>query len=372
VASVELEGLELRYPNGVQAVRGLSLAVADGEFLVLLGPSGCGKSTLLRLVAGLEAPDAGEIRIGGERVNERPPQRRDVAMVFQNYALYPHMTVRANLAFPLRMRRLPRAQIARRVQDTARALGLEALLDRRPGELSGGQRQRVAMGRALVREPAVFLMDEPLSNLDARLRLQVRGEIAELQRRLGVTTLYVTHDQVEAMSLGQRVAVLRAGTIQQLGAPERLYERPANLFVAAFLGTPPMNVFRVALEGAGSAPVLRLGAARVPVPALAAAPAYAGLRPEAFRLAARYPELPAVEVRAAVVERLGPEQVVWFDAPAAAVDPLAAADTPAPRMAARLPPAPALAPGESLDLAFEPAAVHWFDAGGRALARPGT
>ena len=236
MGAVELDGLDLRYPDGTHAVRDLSLAVDEGEFMVLLGPSGCGKSSLLRLVAGLEAPGAGEIRIGGERVNDRPPQRRNVAMVFQNYALYPHMSVRANLSFPLRMRRLRRAEIERRVDEAARALGLGALLDRRPAELSGGQRQRVAMGRAMVREPSVFLMDEPLSNLDARLRMQVRGEIAELQRRLGTTTLYVTHDQVEAMSLGHRVAVLRAGTLQQVGPPVLLYERPVNLFVAGFLG----------------------------------------------------------------------------------------------------------------------------------------
>jgi ABC-type sugar transport system ATPase subunit len=369
MGAVELDGLDLRYPDGTHAVRDLSLAVDDGEFMVLLGPSGCGKSSLLRLVAGLEAPGAGEIRIGGERVNDRPPQRRNVAMVFQNYALYPHMSVRGNLAFPLRMHRLRRAEIERRVGEAARALGLGALLDRRPAELSGGQRQRVAMGRAMVREPSVFLMDEPLSNLDARLRMQVRGEIAELQRRLGTTTLYVTHDQVEAMSLGHRVAVLRAGTLQQVGPPMLLYERPVNLFVAGFLGAPPMNLFRAEWVEEGAGPRLRLGTVRLAPPRASALPAFVGLRPEAFYRTEQRPELPRIEVRAAAVERLGPEQVVLFDAPVPLVDPEypEVAGPGVRRMAVRLPADRPVAPGERVTLALDPARLHWFDAAGHAL-----
>ncbi|RMD78569.1 MAG: ABC transporter ATP-binding protein, partial [Gammaproteobacteria bacterium] len=250
MAELALEGLGKVFPDGTAALRGVDLAVGEGELLVLVGPSGCGKSTLLRLVAGLERPSAGRVRIGGRDVTTLPPQRRDVAMVFQNYALYPHLSVAGNLAFPLRMRGVPRAQRRRRVAEVAALLGLEGLLERRPGELSGGQRQRVAMGRALVRRPQVLLLDEPLSNLDARLRVQLRAELAALQRRTGVTTLHVTHDQAEAMTLGHRVAVLRAGRLEQVGQPEALYREPATAFVAAFLGSPGMNLLAARLEPA--------------------------------------------------------------------------------------------------------------------------
>jgi ABC-type sugar transport system ATPase subunit len=246
MAGVRFEGISKRYGE-VNVLAGLDLVVDDGEMVVVVGPSGCGKSTLLRLLAGLETPDAGTIRIGDRRVDDVAPRDRDVAMVFQSYALYPHLTVRRNLAFGLEMRKTPRAETERRVGEVARALGLEPLLERRPAELSGGQRQRVALGRAIARSPSVFLFDEPLSNLDAALRGEMRAELAALQKRLSTTTLYVTHDQVEAMTLGHRVAVLDRGHLQQYGPPREIYDRPANRFVARFIGTPPINL--VELEG---------------------------------------------------------------------------------------------------------------------------
>ena len=239
MASVDFEHIDKIYPGGTQAVFDFNLTVADGEALALVGPSGCGKSTLLRLLAGLETATRGTLRINGQAVNDQPPQRRNVAMVFQDYALYPHMSVRHNLEFPLKMRDLPRADIERQMQWAAELLGLGELLDRLPRQLSGGQRQRVAMGRALVRQPTVFLMDEPLSNLDARLRVQIRAELSDLLERLSATTIYVTHDQAEAMTLGDRVAVLDHGRLQQVAPPRELYERPANTFVAGFIGNPP-------------------------------------------------------------------------------------------------------------------------------------
>ena len=242
MTGITLDRVTKVYPNGVRAVDDLSLEIAEGEFCVLVGPSGCGKSTLLRMIAGLEDVTAGDVLIGGDDVTERPPQQRDIAMVFQNYALYPHMTVRQNLAFGLKLRKLPKEEWKRRVEEIAKTLGLEELLDRKPSALSGGQRQRVAMGRAIVREPKAFLMDEPLSNLDAKLRVSMRAELAKLHDRLGVTTVYVTHDQVEAMTLGQRVAVLRDGVLQQVDTPQHLFRQPANLFVAAFIGSPSMNL----------------------------------------------------------------------------------------------------------------------------------
>ncbi|MDH5821633.1 sn-glycerol-3-phosphate ABC transporter ATP-binding protein UgpC [Luteimonas sp. RD2P54] len=244
MAAVQLEEVRKVYPDGFVAVEGASFEVADGELLVLVGPSGCGKSTLLRMIAGLEAVSAGTLRIGDRVVNEVAPKDRDIAMVFQSYALYPHMTVAENLGFGLKLRGYDRAAVAERVDDAARTLGLEELLQRRPAALSGGQRQRVALGRALVRKPQVFLLDEPLSNLDAKLRMSMRVEIARLHRRLGATMVYVTHDQIEAMTLGQRIVVLDRGRIQQIDAPMALYEKPANLFVATFLGSPAMNVLR--------------------------------------------------------------------------------------------------------------------------------
>jgi multiple sugar transport system ATP-binding protein len=267
VTDIVLNDVHKRYPNGFHAVKGLELEIAEGELLVLVGPSGCGKTTALRMVAGLEDITSGDLYIGGKRMNDVPEKDRDIAMVFQNYALYPHMTVAQNIGFSLKLARRPRAEIRERVRDAGRLLGLEELLDRRPKQLSGGQRQRVAMGRAIVRQPQVFLMDEPLSNLDAQLRVQMRGEIASLQDRLGVTTVYVTHDQVEAMTMGDRVAVLRDGLLQQVDTPTSVYDEPANLFVARFMGSPPMNLAQGSLARGDAGVELVLGELRLPLPA---------------------------------------------------------------------------------------------------------
>ena len=249
MAEIVLDAVTKRYPDGTEAVRDLDLQVADGELLILVGPSGCGKTTALRMVAGLEDISAGELRIAGEVVNDRPAKDRDIAMVFQNYALYPHMSVRQNMGFSLKLAKVPKAEIDRRVSQVAHVLDLEQHLDRKPASLSGGQRQRVAMGRAIVREPKAFLMDEPLSNLDAKLRVQTRAEVARLQARLGTTTIYVTHDQTEAMTLGDRVAVMRLGDLHQIGTPKELYDDPVDLFVAGFIGSPSMNFLPATLEG---------------------------------------------------------------------------------------------------------------------------
>jgi multiple sugar transport system ATP-binding protein len=267
VAEVTMDNVTKVYDNGFRAVTDLDLTVADGEFLVLVGPSGCGKSTALRMVAGLEQITAGELRIGDRVVNDLPPKERDIAMVFQNYALYPHMTVAQNIGFALKLAKMPRTEIDERVHQAAKLLQLEEWLDRKPSQLSGGQRQRVAMGRAIVRDPAVFLMDEPLSNLDAKLRVQMRAEIARLQRQLGTTTIYVTHDQVEAMTMGDRVAVMREGRLLQVAEPEVLYAEPANLFVAAFIGSPSMNLLEGTFHLDGGAPRVSLGAQSLTVPA---------------------------------------------------------------------------------------------------------
>jgi multiple sugar transport system ATP-binding protein len=289
MAEIVLDHLSKRFANGFEAVKELSLQIAEAELLVLVGPSGCGKTTALRMIAGLEDISSGDLLIGGRRMNDVPEKDRDIAMVFQNYALYPHMTVAQNIAFSLKLARKPKEEIRRRVDETARLLGLEELLDRRPKQLSGGQRQRVAMGRAIVREPQAFLMDEPLSNLDAQLRVHMRGEIEELQKRLGVTTVYVTHDQIEAMTMGDRVAVLRSGELQQVGTPTDVYDRPVNLFVAGFMGSPPMNLARGTIESADGGITVRLGSTSLPVPAevvgerlapWAARPVVVGIRPE--------------------------------------------------------------------------------------------
>jgi multiple sugar transport system ATP-binding protein len=249
MAKIVLEHVVKVFGNEVIAVNDVSLEIGDGEFMVLVGPSGCGKSTILRILAGLEEVTAGEVYVGDRAVTDLPPKDRDVAMVFQNYALYPHMTVRQNLGFGLKLRRMPKEELTTRVDDVAKILGLEPLMERKPAALSGGQRQRVAMGRAMVREPVAFLMDEPLSNLDAKLRVQMRAQLALLHDRLETTTVYVTHDQVEAMTLGERVAVLRDGLLQQVDSPQNLYNHPANLFVAAFIGSPPMNLVEATVAG---------------------------------------------------------------------------------------------------------------------------
>jgi multiple sugar transport system ATP-binding protein len=291
MAEVTMDNVTKVYDNGFQAVTDLDLTVADGEFLVLVGPSGCGKSTALRMVAGLEEVTAGKLRIGDRVVNDLPPKERDIAMVFQNYALYPHMTVAQNIGFALKLAKLPRDQIEERVRDAAKMLQLEDWLDRKPGQLSGGQRQRVAMGRAIVRAPSVFLMDEPLSNLDAKLRVQMRAEIARLQRQLGTTTIYVTHDQIEAMTMGDRVAVMREGQLQQVAEPEVLYAEPANLFVAAFIGSPSMNLLEGTFHLGSGAPRVSLGEQSLAVPqslvearpaleAFDGRPVVVGIRPE--------------------------------------------------------------------------------------------
>ena len=302
----------------VTAVDELSLEIADGEFMVLVGPSGCGKTTALRLLAGLEPVTSGEIRIGERVVNRIAPRERDIAMVFQDYALYPQMTVRKNLAFGLRIRKLPKGEADRRVDEAARFLGLEEMLERKPRELSGGQRQRVALGRALVREPQVFLMDEPLSNLDAKLRTQTRGEIKRLQREVGTTTVYVTHDQVEAMTMGDRIAIMRGGVLEQVGDPDAVYERPANTFVAAFIGSPPMSLARVGAERRDGELRLSLGDVRLAVEATRDVPAdvVLGVRPEHACLWRDGGDLAGpIDGRVDYVESLGRETLIGVTAP---------------------------------------------------------
>ena len=315
MATIGFERATKRFDGDRAAVDELSLDVADGEFLILVGPSGCGKTTALRMVAGLEGVTSGAIRIGERDVTDLPPTQRDVAMVFQNYALYPHMTVFDNIAFPLRQRKTKRAELTARVDDAARLLGIEELLQRRPRELSGGQRQRVAIGRALVRRPQAFLMDEPLSNLDAKLRVQMRAELISLHERLGITTIYVTHDQTEAMTLGDRVVVMNKGVVQQVDAPERLYRHPRNTFVAGFIGSPAMNF----LEGTLAGGALRLGEHSVELPdalrstlARSEGEVIVGLRPEDVVLAAGQDGAIAAEV--AISEHLGPEVLVHLRA----------------------------------------------------------
>jgi multiple sugar transport system ATP-binding protein len=362
MASVELQHVEKVYPNGTRAVGDCSLTIDDGELMVFVGPSGCGKSTLLRMVAGLEEITRGTLRIGDRIVNDLPPQERNVAMVFQDYALYPFMSVEDNLAFPLKMRRLPRAEMQRRIHAVAALLDIRSLLDRLPKQLSGGQRQRVAMGRALVREPTVFLLDEPLSNLDAKLRVQVRAEIADLQQRTHTTMIYVTHDQVEAMTLGHRVAVMNAGRLQQVAAPRALYDHPVNVFVAGFIGNPPMNLVpaTVSIDTPGQT-TLALGDQRIALPSLplAAGRVTVGIRPEAFGLAGdgREPRLRAVVEH---VEWLGHETLAYVrlgdDTAAGAI-----------RLVVRLQGMHELANGHHLQLQVEPDRVHLFAEDGRAL-----
>ncbi|MHA3020014.1 ABC transporter ATP-binding protein [Mycobacterium sp. BMJ-28] len=321
MAEIVLDHVTKSYANGAVAVEDLSLTINDGEFLILVGPSGCGKSTTLNMIAGLEDISSGELRIGGERVNEKQPKDRDIAMVFQSYALYPHMTVRQNIAFPLTLAKLPKAEIAAKVDETAEILDLTKLLDRRPAQLSGGQRQRVAMGRAIVRSPKAFLMDEPLSNLDAKLRVQMRTEIARLQSRLGTTTVYVTHDQTEAMTLGDRVVVMLAGVVQQVGTPEELYNSPVNLFVAGFIGSPSMNFFPATLTDVGLqlpfGEVTLTSEAHAELAARKVADLIVGVRPEHFDDAAQIDSYARIrahvfEVTVDLVESLGAEKYLHF------------------------------------------------------------
>ncbi len=321
MATVSMEKLNKVYENGFHAVKDLSIDIADGEFMVLVGPSGCGKTTALRMVAGLEDITSGVLRIGGKEANDETPKERDIAMVFQNYALYPHMTVAENIGFALKLRKTPKDQLNAKVKEAADILGLTEWLDRKPGQLSGGQRQRVAMGRAIVREPSVFLMDEPLSNLDAKLRVQMRAEVARIQRRIGVATIYVTHDQVEAMTMGDRVTVLRSGVLQQVDTPQNLYDNPDNVFVAAFIGSPAQNLYDAALtEGARS---IKLGSQEIPLPEAVrtkrpALASYAGrdvvvgMRPEHLPAAKPGETGPTLVGDVDLVEALGSELVVHF------------------------------------------------------------
>lgn len=378
MAEIVLEHVKKSYPDGHTAVQDLSITIADGEFLILVGPSGCGKTTTLNMIAGLENISSGELLIGGERVNEKAPKDRDIAMVFQSYALYPHMTVRQNIAFPLTLAKMKKADIAQKVEETARILDLTELLDRRPSQLSGGQRQRVAMGRAIVRQPKAFLMDEPLSNLDAKLRVQMRGEIARLQKRLGTTTVYVTHDQTEAMTLGDRVVVMHGGVAQQIGTPTELYERPANLFVAGFIGSPAMNFFPATLTSFG----LTLSFGEVTLKpevqeVIAGHPkpenVIVGLRPEHIHdvaLIDGYQRISSLifEVTVDLVESLGSDKYVYFtttgpQAHSARLDEVAAeSDVHENRFVARVPAESKAVIGQPIELAFDPAKLAVFDA----------
>ena len=382
---IRLENVSKVYANDVKAVDDVSLDIGDGEFLVLVGPSGCGKSTLLRLIAGLETVTTGRVFIDEQDVTDIRPQERDLAMVFQNYALYPHMTVAANLAFGLRLRKVPKTDRSRRVTEVAVKLGLEDLLERKPSELSGGQRQRVAMGRAIIREPRAFLMDEPLSNLDAKLRVTMRGELARLHEKLGVTTVYVTHDQVEAMTLGQRVAVLRDGVLQQVDTPQRLFHTPANLFVAAFIGSPSMNLVEAdVVDG-----TLRFAGYDLPLPPetrLESPRVIVGIRPTDFKDSeSADASLPRLRIRATVVEDLGAESYVIFtvDAPRVVAEAVRAAkDTADPDetlladdtravFTARLDGERLVPQGAEVELALDPRRMYFFDpATGDVLGRP--
>jgi multiple sugar transport system ATP-binding protein len=387
MAAIEFRELRKVYPGGAVAVDDLDLEIADGEFLVLVGPSGSGKSTVLRMAAGLERPTSGGVFIGGELVNNIPPTDRNIAMVFQSYALYPHMSVYANMAFGLKLHGVAKREIQSRVHSTAKMLGLEDLLKRKPSQLSGGQRQRVAMGRAIVREPDAFLMDEPLSNLDAKLRVEMRAYLATLHQRLRTTTLYVTHDQTEAMTMGERVAVMSDGRLQQIDRPQVLYERPTNLFVAGFVGSPAMNLVRTRLVAESGRLAVELGGKKLRLPreVLARRPAlggYAGaelivgVRPEDIEDATLVPSAngSTLEVRVLLAEAMGAEVIAHFPlADRADTEPgpvLGAQDVDAPQLegsggeavlTARLSPRSAARSGESLRVAVDVERLHFFD-----------
>jgi multiple sugar transport system ATP-binding protein len=385
VAQIEFDSVSKVYDDGTQAVYDLDLAIEDGELMVVVGPSGCGKTTALRMLAGLEEISDGEIRIGERIVNDLTPKDRDIAMVFQNYALYPHMTVEQNLAFGLKLRKLPKDEVKKRVRQAAETLEIEDYLKRKPRALSGGQRQRVAMGRAIVREPQAFLMDEPLSNLDAKLRVQVRAEIHQLQRRVGVTTLYVTHDQVEAMTMGDRVAVMRGGRLQQVDTPQILYDNPVNQFVAGFIGSPSINLVESELERAEGGLWVRFGEHRLPIDSKLASRHSAienyvgktvqlGIRPEDFEDIALEPDTPP-ELRLKTVcdltEPLGSEVLVHFTVSATGVVTEAAqaegiAGDPTleqgkTRMVARVSPRTRIAEGSEIELAVDTTRLYFFD-----------
>jgi multiple sugar transport system ATP-binding protein len=380
VAEIELIGVTKRYPDGTAAVRSLDLAIHDGEFMILVGPSGCGKTTTLRMIAGLETLSEGELRIDGELVNDRPPGKRNIAMVFQSYALYPHMTVAKNMGFALRRAGLPKEEVRRRVEEAAELLGIADQLDRKPANLSGGQRQRVAMGRAIVREPAAFLLDEPLSNLDAKLRMQMRTEITRIHRRVGATTVYVTHDQGEAMTLGDRLAVMKDGVVQQVGPPNELYDRPRNLFVAGFIGAPAMNFLPAEVEE---------GALRLPIATIAldgslgarlngrerGKPVIVGIRPEDFEDAALVASDRGGQVLTLTVDvleatgsdvyahiELDHPEVADAQSAARALDPDAGAMPLAPEVVARLDTASRIREGEPGRLWLNTSKLHLFEA----------
>jgi multiple sugar transport system ATP-binding protein len=387
MAGIQLNDVTKRYPDGFEAVKHMDLEIQDGEFMILVGPSGCGKSTALRMIAGLEDISEGEMKIGDQVVNDKAPKDRDIAMVFQNYALYPHMTVRDNMGFALKLAKVDKEEINRRVEEAATVLDLNDHLDRKPANLSGGQRQRVAMGRAIVRSPQVFLMDEPLSNLDAKLRVQMRAEVSRIQDRLGTTTVYVTHDQTEAMTLGDRVAVMRAGVLQQVGSPQDLYDDPANLFVAGFIGSPAMNFMPAQIEGDRvKLPMVDMQAPRGLAEA-AGGGVIAGIRPEHFEDATLVGEDKkghGATFRAEVdlVESMGSELYVHFALEGGAVESeelaelaqdAGTAEVPGAgegKVVARLEPESKAKQGEELELWVDTSRVHFFDAatGGRLRA----
>jgi multiple sugar transport system ATP-binding protein len=380
MATIEIDGFSKIYDNGFEAIHDLNLSVADEEFLVLVGPSGCGKSTALRMIAGLESITGGTLKIGDRVVNDVEPKDRDIAMVFQNYALYPHMTVYDNIGFSLKLAKVPKKEIDTRVRKAAATLELEDLLERKPGVLSGGQRQRVAMGRAIVRQPAAFLMDEPLSNLDAKLRVQMRAEIAALQRDLAVTTVYVTHDQIEAMTMGDRVAVLKDGFLQQVDTPQNLYDHPANVFVGAFIGSPSMTLFEGTIDLSG-VPSMTLGAYEIGLspecvertPALRdydGRSIIIGIRPEDYQDAALAPEVPEnqrITSKATLIEALGSEIMVHFrlDAPTVdsgdpdAIEEASGLDTA--NAVGRFDPRSRVRLGDAIEVAVSTENTHFFD-----------